>query len=93
MKAVTPIAPGLDLPVTIFAKDQPQYNQLPAYVDSQGAVITRWKLTWRERLRILFSGNLWLIVLTFGRPLQPVKLETACPHFEALPPDDRPEAA
>lgn len=24
-----------------------------------GLVISKWKLTWRERIKILFTGNLW----------------------------------
>jgi len=78
MKAVTPIAPGLDLPVTVFAKDQPEYLQLPAFV-SGDVVITRWQLSWMERWRIFFAGSLWLNVLTFGKALQPVRLDTVCP--------------
>lgn len=82
MKEITPIAPGIELPVTVFAKNQPEYLQLPAYVDPDGTVVTRWQLTWRERARIVFGGTLWLSILTFGNPLQPVKLETACPIRE-----------
>ncbi len=78
MKPVAPIAPGLDLPATVFAKNQPQYNQLPAYVAGD-VVITRWKLDWRERLRVLFGGSIWLNSLTFGKPLQPVRLDSVCP--------------
>jgi hypothetical protein len=38
-------------------------------------------MTWRERLRVLLTGDLWLTLLTFNRPLQTVKIETACPIF------------
>lgn len=79
MKAITPIIPGRDLPVVTYAKDQPEYLNLPAHVDEHGRVTTRWKLTWRERLRILLYGNLWLSILTFGQKLQPVRLDTECP--------------
>lgn len=79
MKPITPIVPGFDLPVTVFAKDQPDYLPLPAFRCEDGAVVTRWRLTFGERLKILLSGDLWLTVLTFHRPLQPVKLTTACP--------------
>jgi hypothetical protein len=74
MKPATPVIPGLKLTVTTFANDQPEYPQLPAFRDENGVVLTRWRLTWGERFRILLSGNLWLTVRTFGRPLQPVKL-------------------
>ena len=28
-----------------------------------------------------YSGSLWLTILTFNKPLHPVKLETQCPIF------------
>ena len=64
---------------TVFAKDQPEYLPLPAYVNSQGKVITCWQLSFWERLRVLFIGELWLSVLTFKNPIQPVKMDTKCP--------------
>lgn len=57
-----------------FAKDQPPYLPLPARVEGDRAT-SCWALTWRERLRVLASGRVWLTQLNFGRPLQPVKLE------------------
>lgn len=57
----------------VYAKEQPQYLQLPAYKYDNGHMITCWQLTWFERLRILITGKLWLEVLTFNRPLQPLK--------------------
>jgi hypothetical protein len=61
-----------------FAKDQPEYQPLPAFRnDSQlGEVITCWNLTFRERLRILFKGEIWLSLLTFNKPLTPSFLTT-----------------
>jgi len=59
-----------DLEIT-FAENQPEYRPLIAIRISDGTVISRWRLTWTERLRILFSGNLFLQQLTFNSPLQP----------------------
>ncbi len=66
-----PIAfPGV---TTIFGKDQPEYLDLPAYVDEKtGRVVTCWALTFKERVRMLLTGELWIAVLTFGRPFQPI---------------------
>jgi hypothetical protein len=63
----------------VFAKDQPEYNRLPAIrgISIQVPVTSRWRLTWKERLQVAFSGNLWLTVWTFGKPLQPVKIVTS----------------
>lgn len=67
------------VPEIVFAKDQPQYLQLPAVRLDDGTVISRWRLTWRERLRVLWTGSLWCSVLTFNHPLQPTRLETTEP--------------
>lgn len=79
MTAITPVVPGFDLPVTTFAKDQPEYIPLPCWKGEDGMVVTRWRLTWKERLLVAIGGSLWLTMLTFNHPLQPVKLSAQCP--------------
>ena len=83
MDPIRPVLPRnpLKLEETVIAKDQPQYRPLPAIVTSDGVVTSRWRLTWRERLRILFCGSLWLQLSTFGHPLQPVIMTTEEPVF------------
>ena len=78
---VSPIIPGADLPETIYAKDQPQYQQLPVFRDIDGTVLSRWKLSWRERLQVLFYGNVYLWQMTFNQPLQPMSLEVDRPKL------------
>jgi hypothetical protein len=63
----------------VIAKDQKPYIPLPAHVGDNGQAISCWGLTLRERIYLLFTGRLWLSVLTFGRPLQPLKLMAADP--------------
>ena len=63
---------------TVWAKDQPPYLPLPAYTDSK-QTITLWQLMWRERLRLLLTGRIWLRQLNFGAPLQPQRLTLDCP--------------
>ena len=62
----------------MLAKDQPEYIPLPVahieYSDGVRSMISCYRLTWRERLTILFSGKLWWTKFTFGQPLQPQKL-------------------
>lgn len=57
----------------IIAKDQPEYLPLPAHQfnDDKGTIAFCWKMTWRERIKILITGKLWHQVLTFNQPLQP----------------------
>ena len=85
MKPVSPIIPGQHLPETIYAKDQPQYQPLPVWRDEDGTVLSRWHCTWRERLRILFTGDVYLWQLTFNQPLQPVNVEASAPKMEGAP--------
>ena len=60
----------------IFAKDQPEYQPLPALrvADERGEVVTCWSLSFKERLRVLFRGEIWLCMLTFNKPLTPTFL-------------------
>lgn len=56
----------------VYAADQPEYQPLPVWRRESGSVVTRWQLTWRERLALLIGRSLYLEVLTFGQPLQPL---------------------
>lgn len=57
-----------------FAKDQPEYQPLPAMVlkDNEGSVITCWELTDEEIETISKTKKLYLKQLTFRHPLQPI---------------------
>lgn len=81
MKPVQPIIPGHNLPVTNYAETQDEYQTLPAYREDDGTVLTRWRLTWRERLRVLLTGDVYLFMLTFNQPLQPVMLQVEAPQI------------
>lgn len=59
----------------IFAKDQPEYDPLPAMVDARGLVLTEWELTAEELATIMNGGRLRLWIYTFRHPLQPIRLE------------------
>ena len=63
----------------IFAKDQPEYLNLPSHKSEDGMVTSCWKLTFWERLKVLFSGRIFLQILTFNKPLQPSKIVVSNP--------------
>lgn len=65
----------------VYAQNQPQYQPLPAHVtdDAVAAATSCWVLTRRERLRLLFTGRLWLTLTTFRHPLQPIRLSVVKP--------------
>ena len=57
-----------------YAKDQDEYLDLPGLKRGapQHELVTCWRLSFRERLKMLFTGKLWLSIWTFGHPLQPL---------------------
>ncbi len=80
MIPISPVVPGcFEDHDTVFGKDQLEYLPLPAHVEGDGTITTRWKLSWRERFRIMWTGDMWLQIMTFNLPVQPVKLTTQCP--------------
>ena len=80
MKPVSPVAydPKTRWGVSevTFAKTQPKYNPLPALKFKDGLVVTRWSLSWKERITVLFGGSIYLGLLTFRKPLQPIRMST-----------------
>lgn len=72
-----------------LAKDQPPYLPLPGQVfgDTLGTLLTCWELTPEELEQIASTGKLWITVLTFNQPLQPMQPSTDDP----IPPGLRPK--
>jgi hypothetical protein len=56
----------------IYAKDQPEYLPLPVIKNPNGDVISCWSLDWKERIKLFLTGKLWLMILTYNHPLQPI---------------------
>ena len=58
----------------VYAKNHPQYLPLPVYEDNEqgGRVFHCWQLTLKERLILIFTGKLWINILNFKKPLQPI---------------------
>ncbi len=65
----------------VYAENQPEYQSLPVWRDDE-KTISCWELTWRERLKLLFTGRLWLMQLNYNTPLQP-QLPTTKSPFDA----------
>jgi len=74
----------------VFAKDQPEYQPLPALrLDtSEGQVISCWKLSFKERLRVLFIGRVWMSLMSFNKPLTPSLLATNRKELYSHPDDN-----
>lgn len=69
----------------ILAKDQPEYQPLPVLIEADGCMTSCWKLSIWERLKLLFTGRLWLMQLTFHQPLQPQLPSVNNPIIQLLP--------
>ena len=54
-----------------FAENQPEYQTLPALKFNDGTIVCCWKLSFKERIKLLITGKLWHSVLTFNQPFQP----------------------
>lgn len=65
----------------LFARDQAQYHPLSAHRDADGRSTSCWHLSWRERVRVLFTGRVWHQMLTFHRAPMPIKLLTEKPEL------------
>ena len=71
---------------TVYAKDQKQYLSLPCHKAGDGTVTSCWKLSFIERLQVFFMGKIYLKILTFNNPLQPLKMSTTLDSLFEIPP-------
>ena len=78
-RPISPVIPGKKFTEVVYAKDQPQYKPLPAMRGEDGTILTRWKFNWAERLVLLWHGDLYLWVVTFNKPLQPLRMQVGRP--------------
>lgn len=62
--------PGFNLNL---AENQPEYLPLPVVYNphDNGSMTSCWKLTLKERLKVLFTGRFYFDQWTFNQPLQP----------------------
>lgn len=71
---------------TTLARDQPQYQPLPVHIvdERERRMISCWSLTWRERIRLLLTGQLWISLMTFGSAPQPILPQAERPFASTL---------
>ena len=67
---------AIDFPESnsVYAKNQPEYLELPTFKSPDGIVTSCYTLTWKERLQVLFGAKIWISLMTFNKPLQPQRL-------------------
>jgi hypothetical protein len=85
IKEIIPISPVIpkyfkdintELDEIQVAKNQEQYRVLPSIVIDNNTFLTRWKVPFWHRIRILLFGNLYLEIMHFNNPIQPLYLDT-----------------
>ncbi len=79
MKPVSPVIPTADLPETLVAEKQPEYQTLPVIQCGNGILLARWKLSEDEKKTIAETGDLYVFIWTFGNPVQPLYLQVTQP--------------
>lgn len=74
-----PVIDGLEAEEVVYAKDQPQYMPLRTLQsrDQERRVLSRWALTPSQRQAILDGSDIYLELMTFGSPLQPIRIAVA----------------
>lgn len=57
----------------VFAENQPEYLLLPGFLNksTKGEFIFCMRLSLKERIKLLVTGKLWCMLLTFNNPLTP----------------------
>lgn len=75
----------------IFGKDQPPYAPLPALFipGERGVLLSCFDLSEDEIAELINTKKLWVTVLTFGQPLQPLMVSVEKPELADVIPEDR----
>lgn len=77
MEAVDPCVPVQFVPAgsrpVVKGADQPGLTPLPSIHAPSGVVITRWALSDEERSRVLRGEDVYIVVSTYGNPIQPLR--------------------
>lgn len=67
-----------------YGEGQPEYLPLPVkhHRDQDGHVTSCWQLTDEELAEVIKTKQIYVTVLTFNNPLQPLMLTVECPNCE-----------
>ena len=67
-----------------IAEEQSEYQTLPAHLDrEQGIVTACFELNELEKKQVAEEGKIYLTVLTFNKPLQPISASVLNPFEES----------
>jgi hypothetical protein len=60
-----------------YTDRQKIYLPLPAHETKDGIVISCWYMSFFERVKILFTGRLYVSIITFNKQIQPIRLQVS----------------
>lgn len=71
-----PVVEGMEEVEVKFAEKQPQYTTLRTLTSNgpERKVLSRWTLTDEQRAQVLRGADVYLELMTFGTPLQPIRM-------------------
>ncbi len=71
-----PIVEGLEAIEVVYARNQSEYNPLRSLIstDGTGRAVSRWTLTAEQRVAIAQGNDIFLELMTFHQPLQPIRI-------------------
>jgi hypothetical protein len=72
------VVDGREAEEVVYAKEQPEYIPLRCLVTDRehtGKVTSRWTLTPEQRIEVFEGADIFLSLLTFGQPLQPIQMQ------------------
>lgn len=73
-----------------LGEGQPEYQVLPAVATTDGQIVTCWRPTFWEAVKLLFTRRVWVHTLTHGRPFQPLILSAH--QLVTMPDENDPNA-
>lgn len=79
------VAPRLGLHEVTLAEDQQEYIPITVgvarFADGSTSVTSRWRLTDEEKQRIANGEDVYVTLLTFGGPMQPISISIGRPDW------------
>ena len=85
-----PVAPRTGAPEETIAEEQLGYSPIivgkyavPPHMET--ALLTRWTFTKEERQQVADGEDIYLMVLTFGQPLQPLQMQVGPERYLVNP--------
>jgi len=55
----------------VYAESQDEYQNMPAHMTPNGIVTSCWKMGFKERVKVLFTGIVWVRLWTMNGSPQP----------------------